>query len=261
MSKPKKINKILNIYKPLGVSPLDAIKSFQEKNPEYGETPITYAGRLDPMAEGVLVLLAGEAVHEKNKYLKLDKEYIAEILFGFETDTYDILGMATSKEVLDKLHQRLPLMLFETLKDFRGEIVLPLPPYCSYKIKGKPLFQWAREGRLGEIKIPKRKMTIHKIEFLDSYKIKSGELEKIIAGKINTVKGDFRQKEILENWQKILENNGEYSVAKVKVHCSSGTYVRSIVHHLGKKLKTGAVLFSLTRTKVGDFDIKDSVRI
>ena len=83
---------VLNIYKPVGISPLDAIKLLQEKFPEYKDVSITYAGRLDPMAEGVLILLTGKEVHKVKEYMKLDKEYEAEILFGFETDTYDILG-------------------------------------------------------------------------------------------------------------------------------------------------------------------------
>ena len=86
-------NNIFNVFKPIGISPLDAIKTLKEKYPELKDEKMTYAGRLDPLAEGVLLILAGNAVHEKEKYLKLDKEYEGEILFGFTTDTYDILGL------------------------------------------------------------------------------------------------------------------------------------------------------------------------
>ena len=87
-------NNIFNVFKPVGISPLDAIKILKEKYPELKDEKMTYAGRLDPLAEGALLILAGNAVHKKEKYLKLDKEYEGEILFGFNTDTYDILGLS-----------------------------------------------------------------------------------------------------------------------------------------------------------------------
>ena len=52
-----------------------------------------------------------------------------------------------------------------------------------------------------------------------------------------------------------------FSLAKIKISCSSGTYIRSIAHHLGEELKTGGILLNLKRTKVGDFEIKDSEKI
>lgn len=262
---------IFNIYKPLGISPLDAINLLKEKYLELKNEKMTYAGRLDPMAEGALIILAGNAVYEKEKYLKLNKEYEGEILFGFETDTYDILGLPKitkqqkpiSRTVLDGI-----------LEKFEGDISLPLPPYSSYKIKGKPLFQWARERKLNEVKIPKRKTAIREIKLLSFKEIDGGKLLAKINKKIKSVMGDFRQEEILAKWQEKMcpqnsdlcfadtfENKEEYQIAKIKIVCSSGTYIRSIAHHLGKKLKTGGILLSLVRTKVGNFDIKDSLRI
>ncbi|MDE1988462.1 MAG: hypothetical protein KGJ58_03695 [Patescibacteria group bacterium] len=91
------MKQVLNIYKKAGETPLETISRFRADNQEYQKEKITYAGRLDPLAEGVLILLVGDAVYEKEKYLKTDKEYEAEILFGFETDTYDILGLPKKK--------------------------------------------------------------------------------------------------------------------------------------------------------------------
>ena len=266
----RKLEKILNIYKPVGISPLDAIKALKEKYPELKGDKMTYAGRLDPLAEGVLLILIGKAVYEKEKYLKLDKEYEAEILFGFNTDTYDILGL--SKENRQSATISRTVLDIET-KKLEGNISLPLPPYSSYKIKGKPLFEWAREGKLGEIEIPMRRTKISSAELLNFDKISGQKLLKKIEQKINSVKGDFRQKEILESWQKMLpfpsdrcfagtfENQKKYQIAKIRAACSSGTYIRSIAHHLGHELEIGGVILSLTRTKVGEFEIKNSIDI
>ena len=242
---------MINVYKPVGISPLDVIKLLQEKNPEYRGVSVTYAGRLDPLAEGVLLLLAGEEVHKKEEYMKLDKEYEAEMLFGFETDTYDILGIPQPVEVFKKTLESAK----REIGNLKGEISLPLPSYSSYKINGKPLFMWAREGKLDEIEIPERTTQIHDTEVLDSYEVSSEELLKKITEKINLVKGDFRQEEILNKWQEVLNKENKYFLAKVKFNVSSGTYIRSIAHSLG------GVLLGLTRTKVGDFDIKNSIKI
>lgn len=265
-----KSENILNIYKPIGISPLYAIKALKEKYPELKDQKMTYAGRLDPLAEGVLLILAGNAVHEKEKYLKLDKEYEGEILFGFTTDTYDILGLPKKNEQSISISKT---ALDGIIKKLEGDISLPLPPYSSYKIKGKPLFQWAREEKLNEIEIPTRQTKIHSAELLSLDKISGQKLLEKIEQKINLIKGDFRQKEILSQWQKMLlfpsdrcfagtfENQKEYHIAKVKIACSSGTYIRSIAFELGGRLKTGGVILSLTRTKVGEFEIKDSIKI
>ena len=273
-------NNIFNIYKPAGISPLDAIKLLKEKYPELKKEKMTYAGRLDPMAEGALLILAGNAIYEKERYLKMDKEYEGEILFGFETDTYDALGMP--EKIIHYRRSMSIVKIRKILKRLEGEISLPLPPYSSYKIKGKPLFQWAREGKLSEIEIPIRKTKINSVKLLSLDKISGKNLMKKIEQKINLTKGDFRQKEILNQWQKMLPKScssiktvtfqtvkrheketlsHRFSLAKIKISCSSGTYIRSIAHHLGKELKTGGILLNLKRTKVGNFDIKDSEKL
>lgn len=250
---------ILNIYKPLGLSPLEAIKRFIGQNRAYRGLKMTYAGRLDPMAEGVLLVLVGDKVHEKEVYLKEEKEYEADILFGFETDTYDMLGLPLQKEVTNLPDEGIK----KELGKFQGEVSLPLPPYSSYKIQGKALFTWAREGKLDEIEIPIRKTVVHNIEFLESYEIRQEELSETIVGRIDKVSGDFRQSEIKDAWKNLLEKEDaeKFKIVKIKFTVSSGTYIRSIAHELGKRLGGGAILLSLIRTRVGEYEVKDSIKL
>ena len=244
---------------------MDTIKLLKEKYPELKNEKMTYAGRLDPMAEGALIVLAGNAVYEKEKYLKLDKEYEGEILFGFETDTYDVLGLP--EKIIHYRRSMSIVKIRKILKKLKGEISLPLPPYSSYKIKGKPLFQWARESKLSEIEIPIRQTKINSVKLLSLDKISGKNLMKTIEQKINLIQGDFRQKEILSRWQKMLPKlcssikTVTFQTARIKINCSSGTYIRSIAHHLGQELKTGGILLNLKRTRVGNFDIKDSEKL
>ena len=87
---------IIILNKKEGETPLESLENFRSKNSKYFNLPMTYAGRLDPMASGLLLILAGEEVKNKEKYLNLEKEYEFEVLFGFSTDTHDILGKVIS---------------------------------------------------------------------------------------------------------------------------------------------------------------------
>ncbi len=94
---------VFYIHKRKGISPLDAVLEFKKRKPEYEEVKMAYAGRLDPMAEGVLLMIAGNELKNFDDYLKLNKKYEATLLFGFHTDTYDILGIPKrGKELLVK---------------------------------------------------------------------------------------------------------------------------------------------------------------
>lgn len=256
------MKKVINIHKPLGISPLDAINIFRTDNPAYKDVKMTYAGRLDPLASGVLLVLAGEEIYKKEDYLKLDKEYEADILFGASSDTYDILGLPTLIGYAKANDGCLKVNIESELKRFVGDVCLPLPPFSSYKVNGKPLFEWARRDKLNEIKIPKRIMKIYSAELLGLSVITAKKLLKDITNKINNVAGDFRQKKITERWRDILSGEKkEYLIAKIKFNVSSGTYIRAIAHKFGENLKTGAILSSLKRTKVGEFNIEDSIKL
>lgn len=252
------MEKILNIYKPLGASPLNAIELFRKQNSEYKDVKLGYAGRLDPMAEGVLLVLIGEELKKQRAYWALDKEYEAEILFGFETDTYDILGVP---KILK--YKAIPENFKKHLKNFEGKFTFEYPPYSSRTVNGKPLFWWARRNKLDEIKIPKKTVEIKNIEFLNKKSIDKKELEKIIIQRINLVQGNFRQKLIKITWKKILKETKQekFYIIKIRALVSSGTYIRSIAQRLGETLGTGAVLFHLKRTRVDKFIIKNSIKL
>ena len=75
LNKHKFKNQVISIFKPLGLTSYQAIKLFKQKHPQYADEKISPAGRLDPMAEGILLLLLGEENKKRNEYEKLEKEY------------------------------------------------------------------------------------------------------------------------------------------------------------------------------------------
>lgn len=259
----------LLVYKNIGETPLEAIERVKKERPELANIQMTYAGRLDPMAEGLLLILYGENRFLKDKYLGFTKEYEMEILFGFETDTYDLLGLQQASQSQEN-SPALPSLrglrhgsnfpdsaLLEKFKKFIGEIEQEYPPYSSKPVDGKPLFQIAREGKIDEVKIPTHKVYIESIEVIEERNITKEELQKYINEKIPLVKGDFRQDEILNNWERVLGDCKKdiFQVVKVRVACGSGAYMRVLAHDIGKELGISACAFSIKRTKIGEYKI------
>lgn len=249
-------NNIINGYNRPGETPLQTTHRLRETLSIDKDIPITYAGRLDPMAEGVLVLLVGEAVHQKEEYLAKEKEYSFSILFGFETDSYDTLGLIT--KVSEDSVSREDVQ--NVLSGFVGKQEQKYPPFSSKPVQGKPLFEWAREGNLDQIEIPTHTVDISDLWLKDFKQIQGSTIKERINRVISLVTGDFRQTETLALWEESLEDKKEYYIAEVNMICSSGTYVRALVHDLGKKLGVSATTYTIVRSRVGDFNLEDSLR-
>lgn len=224
---------VLKLNKKEGETPLECINRFKVDNPEYEKEKMTYAGRLDPLASGVLLVLVGEECKKKEKYLGLDKEYVIEILFGFRTDTGDILGLITgskNKEIkLEEIKKR--------LKSFLEKKIRLYPKYSSPSLAGAKITE-----KMGEIK---------SIKYLGSKNINSQILLKNIEKSIVLVQGNFRQEKILAGWKNKLINNIEkYLIIKLKVHCSSGVYMRQLAEEVGQKFGISSLAFSIKRTRM-----------
>src|SRR3989338_11451210 len=249
------MKKIILIHKKEGETPLEALENFRRKNKKYKDVKMTYAGRLDPLVSGLLLVLVGDAVHEKEKYTGLSKEYKFRVLFGFATDTYDILGKINYSDILENTRivlskQELEKKIKQNLKFFTGKFMQKYPMYSSKTVLGKPLFSYARAGKA--VESPQHEVSVESLKFFGIKKISAKKLLENIERRIAKVKGDFRQKEILKIWRKNLKNKKEFFyIAKFKIKCSGGTYVRSIANFLGEKISIPALAFSIKRTKVG----------
>jgi len=246
---------IVILNKKQGETPLEALGRFRKKNKQnkkYKDIKMTYAGRLDPMASGLLLILAGEEIKQKEKYLVLGKEYEFEVLFGFITDTYDILGKVVHSNILTNIGMKdLGRNVKKNLKFFTGKFEQTYPIYSSKTVKGKPLFEYARGGE--EVEVPTREVNVRSLKLLGIRTISSKQLLKNIEKRIGLVRGDFRQKEILQIWQRELSatKQQKFFIGSFKIKCSSGTYVRGIANDLGKKISIPALAYSIKRTKIG----------
>ncbi|MSU26218.1 MAG: hypothetical protein EXS44_03070 [Candidatus Levybacteria bacterium] len=248
------MDKIISIYKPVGKTPLQMVEELRKRFPDIANEKLGFAGRLDPMAEGLLLVLIGEENKKRNFYERLPKEYVFDILFGITTDTYDSLGLITKIHLYDKVDFG-EEKIEKFMKLLVGSWQQNYPPYSSPRINGKPLFYWAREGRLSEILIPSKMVEVYSIKKIGISVVDIEDLairnEKIIA----SVLGEFRQIEIIKKWKLACQENlnASFISLKIQISVSSGTYVRSICHDLGEKVGLGAIALSIKRTRIGDF--------
>lgn len=247
---------ILKLYKNLGETSLECIERFRAEHSEYREMPMTYLGRLDPMAEGLLLVLAGNT-RDKKKYLDWDKAYEFEVLWGVETDTYDVLGLVTGT---GPMPQKLDFKMQKLLENIQKKKVQEYPPYSSRTVGGKALHAWAREGKIDEIDIPTRAIRIFSIEHTNTRLVKASDLLAEIEARVALVKGDFRQEGIPLRWRETIALNErdhihEYLISGFRASVASGTYIRSLAHEMGELLDTAALAYSIKRTRVGEYKI------
>lgn len=253
---------VICVYKPVGLTPLGAIEKFKDTHPEYKGEKISYAGRLDPMAEGLLLLLIGDENKKRKSYENLKKTYEFTILLGIETDTYDILG----KIVYSNFTFDIGNLTFDILQSFLGKRLQTYPPYSSKTVLGKPLYWWARQNKLQEVAMPEKEIEIYDIQLLGQETITIQNLRFMIQDKIQKVTGDFRQDEILKTWENFFNNlaiqqSNHLSVVHCTVTCSSGTYVRSLCHGIGQKLGTGAIALEIKRIQIGTYTLNEAINI
>ncbi len=255
----QELDQVLNLYKRKSETPLQTLERYVSRHLHFKKAKMTYAGRLDPMAEGVLVALTGEKNKERDAYTGLDKDYEFEFLLGVETDTHDILGKVVSAEGAGEVAE--PAVAL-ALKKYLGKFMQKYPAYSSKVVDGTPLFDLARKGKLESVAMPEHEVTVERIELVGSRKVSKDDFRKSLIADIEKVTGDFRQAEILEAWDRYFESTpvGEFTLYKAKVTCGSGFYVRQLVSDVGRDLGTGAITTSILRTRVGTFKIEDSWR-
>lgn len=239
------------IWKDVGETPLEALERFRSEHPDLKDVPMAYAGRLDPMASGILLILIGDECKKKEEYLNLDKVYEVEICFGIETDSYDGLGIASAiKGVDESVRERFENIIGDLISKAPFSFSQEYPPFSSKAVGGRQLHALARAGELPE-KIPSKGITIYSVDLVqESFADARLVIEKIIRD-IQKIKGDFRQEEIILRWQELINRNSDkLFIARLKVKCSSGTYMRSLAHRLGKDAGTGAFAVSIVRKEI-----------
>jgi tRNA pseudouridine(55) synthase len=242
------------LYKSIGQTPNELINDYKTQHSHAKK--VSFAGRLDPMAHGTMALLVNEECKLHDIYISCDKTYEFEILFGFKTDTFDVLGKLLEfnnpKDFYEKI-EKINILHYTT--QFNQEY----PPYSSIVVNKKPLWEWSKLGLINTIKIPSKTVQIYEFDEIkydnkiDSYE----ELQKTIFTMINSLseqnKPKFRVEQILNLWTIFFKTHKlktQPIIKKYRASVSSGTYIRSIANQIGNELGCGALALNIKRTVI-----------
>jgi tRNA pseudouridine55 synthase len=174
-------------------------------------------------------------------------------VLGLSTDSYDLLGIPTLGSAVVPAVERITA----TVRGMVGKIDLSVPVYSSHRLEGKPLFAWAREDDDGPPLVPVRRMTVGQIDITGITELPAQTLLETALERTGRVQGDFRQDSIQDAWRDRLADDRFYTAVGLTIQCASGTYIRSVVHEIGRRLGCGAVVADLRRVRVGPWRVSD----
>lgn len=158
---------IFFIDKPKGVTSRDVVNTIIRKT----ETrKVGHTGTLDPLATGVLVVCVGKATKLVEHLTATDKEYVAEVCLGIETDTLDSTGNTLKEEQVHLTEEEID----GALNSFVGSYCQTVPKYSAVKINGKKLYEYAREGI--EVTLPSREVSIHHLKRISPLRREHGHI-------------------------------------------------------------------------------------
>lgn len=208
------MNQILLVNKPIGFSTFDLIRQYKHSEPyQKLKHKVGHAGTLDVFADGLVLLLLGEATKQFDQFQKLNKTYLASVRLGVASNTLDIEG-----ELKTQTDSPVPTkdLILASLPQFIGSFDQTVPDFSAAKQGGQPLYKLARAGK--KI-IPKSKpVTVYEFK-ITAYK---------------------------------------YPLVQLEIACSSGTYIRQLTYDLFRKMGIDSFLFSLRRTQIGDYHLRDA---
>lgn len=204
---------IIPVFKPRGVTSFEVVRKVRNvlKIKRVG-----HAGTLDPLAEGLLIVLTGSKTKLMNDFLKLDKEYLATFRLGVTSKSYDL-----ETEIIDQKSEInfSDEQIREVLKRYTGRIEQVPPEFSAAWVDGKRAYKLARRGVKFELKPKMVSISELKIEVFEA------------------------------------------PILKLRIVCSSGTYVRSLARDIGRDLGCGAVLTELMRTRIGSYTMNGAVKL
>jgi len=208
--RPPQQHGVLIVDKPKGPTSSWCVETIKRK---LGQKKIGHAGTLDPMAQGVLVVMLGRATKIGPYLLEGDKTYLGTLKLGETTDTYDAEGEVTATAPFENVT---PEQVGAEIAHWLTLAEQEVPPYSAAKHQGKPLYELARKGKDVPVKT--------------------------------------KPVDILE--ARVVSMDLPFVTFRVRV--SSGVYIRSLVHSLGKRMGSGAVLTALVREYSRPFGLEEA---
>ncbi|MEM9336802.1 MAG: tRNA pseudouridine(55) synthase TruB [Patescibacteria group bacterium] len=213
---------LLLIDKPAGITSMDVIRQLRKR---LNTRKMGHAGTLDPAATGLMLIGIGPGTKQLNDFIKLDKEYLAEIQLGTKTASGDLDGPVLEEQDVTNVDEQ---QVEKVVSSLVGEIELPVSAYSAIKVDGVPMYKRAHQAE------------------------RDGE---------EALEPTVRSMKVLEAVYLGIREEGGKTIVTARFLVGSGTYIRSLGEEVGKQLGYPATLHSLRRTKIGIFDVLHAKQI
>ncbi|CAB4487690.1 probable tRNA pseudouridine synthase 1 [Rhizophagus irregularis DAOM 181602=DAOM 197198] len=206
------------INKPRGLSSVTILNKIKKLQTK-NKLKLGHGGTLDPLASGVLVIGVNDGCKRLQEYINCNKTYEAIGILGLATDTYDSEGKIIATGPTKHITKE---YISQIISKFTGDIMQVPPLYSALRMEGRRLYEYAREG----LSLPK----------------------------------DLQPRSVRINSLSLLNfmTNASYPTFKIRVECGRGTYIRSLVHDIGKELGSAAYVVELIRIQQGNFILKEN---
>ena len=162
------MNGIIVIDKPKDYTSRDIVNIVSKK---LNTKKVGHTGTLDPLATGVLVLPIGRALKVSELLTSNTKEYIAEVILGYETDMLDITGTEIKRNIPSVTKEK----LLKVLKSYIGKYNQEVPLYSAVKVGGRKLYEYARSGT--PVIPPSKEVEVYSLELISDLKHIKGAVE------------------------------------------------------------------------------------
>jgi tRNA pseudouridine55 synthase len=233
----------LLLDKPAGISSFQALRPVKRAFPK---AKVGHAGTLDPAASGLLIAGVASATRLLEYLEGMPKTYAFTAHFGFVSDTYDLEGRVepSGTRALESLT---PARIESALAAFRGRIRQVPPAYSAIKVGGERAYALARAGE--EVALEAREVEVSALEMKAFRPGRPAAPEAGPDGGAEAAPDPVTQASLAAH----------APCADFVMTCSKGTYVRSVVHDLGRALGCGAVTGGLRRLAIGPYRAEAAV--
>jgi tRNA pseudouridine55 synthase len=251
---------------------IDVLKEKNKYTNKYTNkySKICYAGRLDPLAQGVMLILTDNDVKTMELNLKHNKTYTFDLILGIETSSCDIAGtiineqnMDISNDNNDSYYQYIHKKLIEFIKNYNNQIY---PHVSSYVVKHeifgrKPLWWFAKNNININCQIPNKSVDIFDYKIYNVTSISKCEFYKTAIERLETITNTKTIDElninsfieVYKNKNKLqlsLDSNSKMIKIPMELSVSSGFYIRQFCNDFGKYINIPAIAFDITRTNI-----------
>jgi tRNA pseudouridine(55) synthase len=251
---------ILNLWKPYGISSSQFVLDIK-KIGDYKS--ICFTGRLDPLAQGVMILLTDDDVKSVSNYLSSDKVYSFKLILGISTISHD--PMSEIKDIKDMSYF---LSLYKVdiekyLVEFKKNYLKQEFPLVSSKTVfhngiRKPLWWFYKNGvKREEIVLPIKDIKIYDYEikginYINSVDMFNSFIERIELIKDEKIKSDLITEKWIEMYNDMIIKypDNKFIQIDLKMKVSSGFYIRKFCEDFGEYIGVPALAFDITRDKV-----------